>query len=88
MGEELKLRRHTDLTSAELDALQELFDTEYFSEYGRWNPDAPYGYSPADFHVLAYQDSALTAHVGFQLRRITVGRREVTVAGVGGCAGS
>lgn len=84
MGEELKLRRHADLTFLELGALRELFDAEYFSEYGQWNPNAPYGYSPADFHVLAYQGSVLTAHLGFQRRIITVGDQQVMVAGVGG----
>ncbi len=83
MNEALRLQRHEDLSTTELVALETLFDSEYLSEYGRWNPDAPYGYSPADFHVLEFQGSVLAAHVGFQ-RVISVGTGDVLVAGTGG----
>ncbi|MBT2537488.1 GNAT family N-acetyltransferase [Arthrobacter sp. ISL-69] len=84
MNETLRLQRHEDLSMMELDALEKLFDGEYLSDYGRWSPDAPYGYSPADFHVLAFQGPALAAHVGFQRRVISVGTDDVVVAGTGG----
>ncbi|RAX43670.1 hypothetical protein DQ354_19495 [Arthrobacter sp. AQ5-06] len=84
MNEALRLQRHEDLSMMELDALEKLFDSEYLSDYGRWNPDAPYGYSPADFHVMAFQGSVLAAHVGFQRRVISVGTDDVVVAGTGG----
>lgn len=84
MNEALKLQRHEDLSMKELAALEELFDSEYLSDYGCWNPEAPYGYSPADFHVLAFQGSVLAAHVGFQRRVILVGTDEILVAGTGG----
>jgi aminoglycoside 2'-N-acetyltransferase I len=84
MNEVIRVRRHVDLTATELDALQSLFDSEYVNDFGPWNPDAPYGYSPADTHVLAFRGQALVAHVGFQCRRIAVGADEVTVSGTGG----
>lgn len=84
MDEVMRVRRHVDLTSSELDALENLFDSEYRNEFGTWNPDAPYGYSPADTHVLAFRGQALTAHVGFQRRLISVGSQEILVAGTGG----
>ncbi|MGO4191455.1 GNAT family N-acetyltransferase [Arthrobacter sp. YAF17] len=84
MTEVIRVRRHVDLAATELGALQSLFDSEYFNEFGRWNPDAPYGYSLADTHVLAFHGQALAAHVGFQRRRIAVGPDEVLVAGTGG----
>lgn len=84
MNNAIQLRRHEDLNIRELAALEVLFDSEYLSDYGRWDPDAPYGYSPADFHVLAYQGPELVAHVGFQRRVISVGTDDVVVAGTGG----
>jgi aminoglycoside 2'-N-acetyltransferase I len=84
MNEIIRVRRHVDLTTTELGALENLFDSEYRNEFGPWNPDAPYGYSPADTHVLAFRGQALAAHVGFQRRRIAVGTDEVMVAGTGG----
>ena len=84
MNEIIRARRHVDLTTTELDALENLFDSEYRNEFGPWNPDAPYGYSPAETHVLAFRGQALAAHVGFQRRLIAVGADEVMVAGTGG----
>lgn len=84
MAEIIRVRRHVDLTTTELDALENLFDSEYRNEFGPWNPDAPYGYSPADTHVMAFRGQALAAHVGFQRRLIAVGADEVMVAGTGG----
>jgi aminoglycoside 2'-N-acetyltransferase I len=84
MTEIIRVRRHVDLTTTELDALENLFDSEYRNEFGPWNPDAPYGYSPADTHILAFRGQALAAHVGFQRRLIAVGTDEVMVAGTGG----
>jgi GNAT superfamily N-acetyltransferase len=84
MNEVIRVRRHVDLTTTELDALESLFDSEYRNEFGPWNPDAPYGYSPADTHVLAFRGQALAAHVGCQRRLIAVGTDDVLVAGTGG----
>lgn len=84
MNETIRVRRHIDLSSIDLEMLEELFDREYRHLFGSWNPDAPYGYSPADIHVLAFSGQMLAAHVGFQRRLITVGSREVIVAGTGG----
>ncbi|WP_183044384.1 GNAT family N-acetyltransferase [Pseudarthrobacter phenanthrenivorans] len=84
MSEVIRVRRHVDLTARELSALQSLFDSEYLNDFGPWNPDAPYGYSPADTHVLAFRGRDVAAHVGFQGRRIAVGQDEVMVGGTGG----
>ena len=84
MYEVLRVLRRVDLKARELNALENLFDSEYRNEFGAWNPDAPYGYSPADTHVMAFRDQELIAHVGFQRRLISVGSRDVMVAGTGG----
>lgn len=84
MKESFRLQRHDDLSVTELKALGELFDGEYLDDHGRWTPDAPYGYSPADVHVLGFRGPFLVAHVGFQRRVITVGTEDVVVAGTGG----
>lgn len=75
---------HSDLSRRELECLRDLFDGEYFREHGPWDPDAPYGYAPADVHVIAASDGRLLGHVGFQLRSIAVDIRDVVVAGTGG----
>jgi aminoglycoside 2'-N-acetyltransferase I len=84
MKETVRVKRHVDLSVAEFDLLEKLFDSEYLSDYGPWDPHAPYGYSPADFHVLLFLGSELSAHVGFQRRVIKVGTHDVVVAGTGG----
>ena len=84
MSELITVKRHEDLNGADLAALRRLFDKEYESEHGPWDSDAPYGYSPAEFHVLGFQGTVLVAHVGFQRRVIAVGGYDVTVAGTGG----
>lgn len=75
---------HHDLSGAQRDALRDLFDSEYRESHGEWDPDRPYGYSPADVHTLLFHGSTLLGHVGFQRRRIAVGSAEVCVAGTGG----
>ena len=75
---------HSDLSRRELECLRDLFDGEYFREHGPWDPDAPYGYAPADVHVVVSSDGRLLGHVGFQLRSIAVGVCGVAVAGTGG----
>lgn len=76
--------RHRDLTCAQISALRDLFDREYRSSHGEWDPDRPYGYSPADVHVIATDAGRVVGHVGFQVRCIGIGRQNVLIAGVGG----
>lgn len=45
-----------DLTKKQLVGIKELFDNEYAALYGAWNQTQPYGYSPAELHVLAVKD--------------------------------
>ncbi len=76
---------HSALTPAELTALRALFDREYRSVHGEWDPEQPYGYAPASTHAIVFDAAgSAVAHVGFQRREITVGRAQVVVAGTGG----
>ncbi len=84
MGEPIRVKHHGELSRADLVGLQKLFDNEYMRDYGPWDPDAPYGYSPADFHVMGFRGTVVAAHVGFQCRVISVGGIDVLVAGTGG----
>lgn len=80
----IRIVQHPDLSIDDLAALRALFDSEYLADYGSWNPDQPYGYSPADVHVMVFDQERVIAHVGFQVRTITVGGVAVVVAGTGG----
>lgn len=84
MNEDLRVAPHDELTTGDLEQLQHLFDREYLDDYGPWTPDAPYGYSGADVHVVAFQGERLIGNVGFQRRSIAVGSESVIVAGTGG----
>ncbi|PQZ57391.1 MULTISPECIES: GNAT family N-acetyltransferase [unclassified Microbacterium] len=75
---------HESLTRNDLARLRALFDAEYFSEFGVWDPDQPYGYAPHDFHLIARLGDDVVGHVGWARRTIGVGAAEVVVAGVGG----
>jgi aminoglycoside 2'-N-acetyltransferase I len=76
--------QHADLSEDDIRILGGLFNRQYCADFGPWNPEAPYGYSPADMHTLVCDGPALIAHVGFQVRLIEVGGNDVTVAGTGG----
>ncbi|WP_180968935.1 GNAT family N-acetyltransferase [Microbacterium aurantiacum] len=85
MAESVRNVPHDDLSTSDIAALRALFEREYAADLGPWNPDAPYGYSPADLHTMVIDDDdELVAHVGHQLRTITVGGAAITVAGTGG----
>ncbi len=75
---------HDRLSTNDMARLRELFDAEYFAEFGAWDPDRPYGYAPHDVHVIARFGPAVVGHVGWARRTIGVGTAEVVVAGVGG----
>ena len=77
--------KHEALRPAELTALRALFDREYRSTHGAWNPDLPFGYSPASTHVIIFDTAgSAVSHVGFQRRAIMAGGTPVLVAGTGG----
>ncbi|RCS99215.1 GNAT family N-acetyltransferase [Brevibacterium aurantiacum] len=80
----LEVVAHHDLDQPDLARLRGLFDSEYLAEHGQWDPARPYGYSPADFHVIARSGNDVVGHVGFQKRVISVGKNDVLVAGTGG----
>lgn len=84
MTDHVAFVEHAALSESQSAALRDLFDREYRTEHGEWNPDRPYGYSPADVHTVLFRDSIAVAHVGFQRRLIRVGARDVAVAGTGG----
>lgn len=75
---------HRELTPEQTDQLGQLFDAEYGTDEGPWNPDAPYGYAPAELHVVAVEGGRVVGHVGTQRRMISVGDHDVLVAGTGG----
>lgn len=75
---------HREVTTEQTDQLGQLFDAEYGTDEGPWNPDAPYGYAPAELHVMEVEGGRVVGHVGTQRRMIFVGDREVLVAGTGG----
>lgn len=75
---------HSELTAPDLGRIRRLFDDEYQSSEGPWNPDWPYGYAGHGLHVLARHGDETVGHVGWARRVIRVGDAEVTIAGVGG----
>lgn len=75
---------HGALSESQTAALRDLFDSEYRVTHGEWDPDRPYGYSPADVHTIIFHGNVAVAHVGFQRRVIRVGETEISVAGTGG----
>lgn len=64
--------------------MKQLFDDEYTALYGSWNQSQPYGYSPAELHVVAISNGEIIGNVGMQRRLITVGSQQILVAGTGG----
>jgi len=75
---------HEDLTPDDLVGLRALFDAEYAKDFGDWDPQQPYGYAPHDLHVIARNGDSTIGHVGWGRRAISVGERELVIAGVGG----
>ncbi|QMS55827.1 GNAT family N-acetyltransferase [Kocuria varians] len=75
---------HGDLTPGQTTGLGRLFDAEYLQDEGLWSPEAPYGYAPAELHIVATSQGDVVGHVGTQRRTVLVGTREVVVAGTGG----
>lgn len=84
VAEHVVIVEHDALTASQTAMLRDLFDSEYREEHGEWNPDRPYGYSPADVHTIVFRGATAVAHVGYQRRIIRVGRHDVPVAGTGG----
>lgn len=73
-----------ELTRENVKGLKSLFDDEYSALYGSWNQSQPYGYSPAELHVIAVLDGEVIGNVGMQRRLITVGNQQILIAGTGG----
>lgn len=84
MNVTVRLVPHRELSREDLEGLQHLFDAEYLTQFGDWNPEQPYGYAPHDVHLIAERGDATVGHVGWARRRIGVGQRDVVIAGVGG----
>lgn len=76
--------RHHELTDDDFSGLCALFDAEYLTQFGEWNPEQPYGYARHDVHVIASRGDDTVGHAGWAHRGISVGEREMTIAGVGG----
>ena len=75
---------HQELTEADLRGLRQLFDSEYLTEFGQWDPQQPYGYAPHDVHIMARIEGRVIGHVGWARREIVVGTETLAIAGVGG----
>lgn len=76
---------HADLNDGQLSGLRRLFDAEYLTDFGEWDADAPYGYSPAELHTIGVtNDGEIVGHISTQRRPIYVGDQQVTIAGTGG----
>lgn len=80
----MKIIVTTKLSTNERNGLQSLFDKEYLKDYGPWTFDNPYGYSSLENHVLALDGECIIGYAGSQKRIITVGDKDITIAGVGG----
>ncbi|MBD7995261.1 hypothetical protein H9639_08130 [Arthrobacter sp. Sa2CUA1] len=76
--------RHEAFTPALTDELRSLFDAEYLSDFGEWDPKQPYGYASHDIHLVARAAGDIVGHAGWARRTIMVGSRTVEVAGTGG----
>ena len=65
---------HEDLTGGQLYQLEQLFNAEYRADEGAWNPDAPYGYAPAELHVMAVEGGRVVGlsliHISEPTRRL------------------
>ena len=84
MNVTIRVVPHDELTGDDLAGIQALFDAEYRTEFGDWNPEQPYGYAPHDVHVIARHDEATVGHVGWARRGISVGAHGVVISGLGG----
>jgi aminoglycoside 2'-N-acetyltransferase I len=80
----IRVVSHRELSRDDLAGLQALFNAEYLTEFGDWNPEQPYGYAPHDVHVIARRGDLMIGHVGWARRDIGVGDQDVVIAGVGG----
>lgn len=72
------------LTNQLENQLQQLFDAEYQSDYGKWTRKNPYGYASFDLRVLAIKRNRIVGHAGCQKRQILVSGVPITIAGTGG----
>lgn len=73
-----------ELTGETLKGLKRLFEDEYAALYGSWTQSQPYGYSPAELHVIAVLNGEVIGNVGMQRRQIAVGNQQILIAGTGG----
>lgn len=84
MSMSIEVIDHARLSAVDLNGLQRLFDSEYFPDFGRWDPELPYGYAPHDVHVIARIQGCVIGHVGWARRVISVGSSDIVIAGTGG----
>lgn len=84
MNVTIRVVPHQDLSRDDLAGLRTLFDAEYLTEFGDWDPVQPYGYAPHDIHVIASRGDETVGHIGWARRGISIGDEHMVVAGVGG----
>lgn len=80
----IEAAEHGQLAPGSVGQLRALFDAGYLQDFGRWDPEQPYGYAPHGMHFIAYEDGTAIGHAGWAIRSIGVGGQDVVIAGVGG----
>lgn len=83
-GITLEVMTRAAATARDDAQIRHLFDGEYRSSHGLWDPAQPYGYAAHDMHILARNGDEIVGHAGWGRRRISVGGAAVVIAGVGG----
>ena len=84
MDIQIRVKDDSSITDAELKDIETLFNNEYNDEDDIWEREAPYGFSPADIRVMAYEKDRLVGHIGAAKRWVSVGEGQVKIAGIGG----
>ena len=80
----IRVKDDSTITDEELKDIEMLFNNEYTDEDDIWERNAPYGFSPADMRVMAYENGKLVGHIGAEKRWVSVGEGKVKIAGIGG----
>lgn len=68
---------HPALRPSRIEELRRLFDGEYLTDFGAWDPSQSNGYAPQDVHLVAREGTGIVGHVGWAHRTIFVGAVEV-----------
>lgn len=84
MDIKIRVKDDSTITDEELQDIEMLFNNEYTDKDDIWERESPYGFSPADMRVMAYENGKLVGHIGAEKRWVSVGEGIVKIAGIGG----